>query len=271
MIEFIHLVIHKGGCYQVEIPRQHDWKVQMRLIALALMILMNISSVAFAQGQTGVDYTQEYKTEEAFKAALKANDKMAVANLISYPVEMSYPLPSVNNADEFVSNWDDFFDKDSIDAILKSKSEPVGSKGLLLDSGIWIVNGKVNAPQGTSSLLKKLQEARKKEALSLHASLHGYDSLVASCDTEKKHIRIQSHADGYHYFVWDKKSPLTEKPELSLKGDVEHQGTMGGEVYTFVNGNYSYVFDAPRLCEEECQNSLAVLKDDKEISKQVCK
>lgn len=217
-------------------------------------------------------YVEDFQAAKSLQKALKNNDKNAVARLVRYPIVREYPLPPIKSASDLIGNWDDFFDKENISEIVAATPTAVGYRGVTLGD-LWFDGGKVIALNlRTAAFAKKVSEAKNKEFLTLHPSVRGYKKVAVRCSTGSKSIRIQEHGDGYHYFVWKKGGGLLEKPELALKGTVEFQGSGGGQTYTFKNHGYSYVFSAPVVCRADaCDDTLTVLKGEKELSKQICK
>jgi len=106
----------------------------------------------------------------------------------------------------------------------------------------------------------------------LYPGARGYKNVQASCNTRTKHIRIQEHADGFHYFAWPKEAGLSLKPELELKGALDVQGSAGNRLYTFRNSGFRYEFYSPTICDSSnCPDTLTVLRGEKEISSQACR
>lgn len=209
-----------------------------------------------------------------FQAALKAGDRNTVARMVAYPVVRDFPLPPVKSTGEFLASWDQFFDAATMAALLRSRPEQIGWQGVTLANGkVWFNNGKLGTLNLKTDLYRaRLEAAKKVESSTLYPSARGYDSVPVSCSTKTRHIRIQDHGDGFHYFAWPRSGSLSQKPELELKGSMEYQGSAGGEVYTFNNGAFGYVFEANRMCEQKtCPDLLTVSRGDKEISSQACR
>lgn len=238
--------------------------------ALSSMVCHEVITSARAEGAS--IYAAEFQAAKRFQKALKDNDRNAIAGMVAYPVERDYPLPPIKSAGEFLARWDELFDKANTNALLRSDPKDVGWRGVALANGlVWFNGGRLIAINLQSDLyLKKFEEAKSKEFLTLYAGARGYKKVAVQCDTPSKHIRIQEHDDGYHYFIWKKGRALSEKPELELKGEVEYQGSAGNATYTFNNHGYSYVFDAPVISDTD-GDTLTISRNGKELSNQVCK
>ncbi len=196
-----------------------------------------------------------------------------VASLIDYPMPREYPLTVISSAEEFVANWEDFFDKEKISVVIGGVPEEIGWRGVqIADGKIWFNNGKITAINfRTADFDKKFTEAKNNEARSLYESARGYKNVPIRCATSKKIIRIQEHENDFRYFVWQKGANLSEKPELSLKGEQVFDGSGGNSRYIFENNGYTYELDHPVLCEDGgCIKSLAVFKAENELSRQAC-
>lgn len=75
------------------------------------------------------------------QAAIARGDKKAVANMISYPLVQCYPLKPIQDAEEFVANYDQLFPADIRQKVAKSTLKDwsvVGWRGAMYDCGqIW--------------------------------------------------------------------------------------------------------------------------------------
>ena len=151
--------------------------------------------------------------------------------------------------------------------------EIMGWRGVMLGAGdIWFNEGKINGiNMRTKTFERKFAEVRKKESVNLYPSVRGYKGIELECDTSDLHVRIQEHGDGLHYFSWKKGDSLSAKPVLSLKGEVDIQGSAGNRFYTFKNKKYLYEVDDSNVCEGVCAIHITVFKDGRKISDEVCK
>lgn len=240
------------------------------LPAVLVAALLTVSAARAADTWAAPDI----RAARAFQTALKDGDRSAIARMLTYPVARDYPMPPVRNAAEFLARWDEFFDSANMAALLRGKPEQIGAQGVSLANGkVWFSEGKLGTLNLKTDLYRKrLDAAKKVEAAMLYPSARGYERVPVTCSTRTKHIRIQEHGDGYRYFAWPKDGSLSQKPELELKGSMDYEGSGGGEVYSFVNFPFRYVFEANRMCERAvCPDLLTVSRGDQEISRQVCR
>lgn len=213
----------------------------------------------------------EYKTAQAFLKALSRNDRIAVANMVSYPYPRPYPLSVIETPEEFAASWDDFFDAGNTPVILTDTYVMIGDKGLMFQaSGIW-VRGDNIIPIASTTGAKHYEDAKAKEEKSIHESLRGYTNVFKICETETKRIRVQQKGEALYYFSWPKTATFADAPDMTLTGTGEFQGTMGGVTYTFKNGDDTYVLDVPYVCEDPvCKDTLSVHKGSEQVSSDTC-
>ena len=73
----------------------------------------------------------------------KSNNVDKIADIISFPLDRQYPIPSIKNKNEFTKRFSEVFDKILIDKIANSKIEQwseVGWRGIMLDDGVVCVS-----------------------------------------------------------------------------------------------------------------------------------
>ena len=91
----------------------------------------------------------------------KSNNVDKISNIISFPLDRQYPIPSIKNKNEFNKRFSEVFDKILIDKIANSKIEQwseVGWRGIMLDDGVvWMTNsdGIITAVNYQSDFEKK--------------------------------------------------------------------------------------------------------------------
>ena len=243
-------------------------KNSLLVIIVSVIVLFSVTACGGGGGKT----EESSKTEENSKAeeefdeqeselsedkiadikniitAFKEKDIDKISNIISYPLEREYPIPSIKDKKEFKQRFSEVFDETIIDKIAKSKigqwSES-GWRGIMLDDGIvWIDGGKIYAVNYQSDFEKeqktKLMDAEKE---SLHTSLRSFESPVCKIKTKKYLIRIDKLSnETYRYASWKTGEKESSKPDLILNnGEIEYQGSIGDRFITFTNGNYRYI------------------------------
>ncbi|HXX65885.1 MAG TPA: hypothetical protein VEK07_01810, partial [Polyangiaceae bacterium] len=152
-------------------------------------------------GSSSIPPPEDLVALRTLLAALQANDRATVSRLMPYPVDRSQPLASVANPEEFLRNYDDFFDANTI-ALVVNASDGVwhsggqtlvawGERGL-----IDIVSGRlVEVRVETDQQHAKAARAREAEAMTLHPSVRDYAAVVLECENKHHHIRIHRELD----------------------------------------------------------------------------
>ncbi|MDQ9091038.1 hypothetical protein RC083_05450 [Pseudoalteromonas haloplanktis] len=239
----------------------------MKLLSYILLCL----SLFFASHTFALEQ-QYHQNISSIIAAFKADDKTAVAALVSYPLKRSYPVPAINNEAELVERFDDVFDETLIKQIANSNIDTdwdkVGWRGIMLNSGlVWVdTDGKiigVNYQTAKEQLLVKNLIAADKQAL--HPSLNNFDKPVLKWQTAKYRMRIDDLGDNnYRYASWHIDKKTSDKPDSVLfNGEMNFEGSGGNHSYTFKNGRYRYVLQVSVIgCENSPPGWLEVYKDD---------
>ena len=104
----------------------------------------------------------------------------------------------------------------------------------------------------------KLNDAQTAKLKSLvHPSVNEWEKNILVGRSNNLTIRVDRTVKGLRYASWSKGHSMAEKPDLIIfNGAEEAQGTMGGSTWTFKNGNWTYVIDDVRSCENEDQCGL---------------
>lgn len=251
----------------------------MKFFSIFLLLILNFFVITYASRAENITaddkdiYSDDYKAAELVQNSLKKNNRKAVADLIDYPLVRELPLSAIKNSQEFLENWDDYFDAANIKIILDSKAGQIGWRGVqLANGGIWFNNGHIRSINlKTNKYKNKLLSAKKLESSTLYESAKGYDKIEFQCETKTLHIRTQYHGNDLRYFAWKKGDALSTKPQLELgSGIYDAQGSGGNHDLIFHNRDYTYKLEIVLLCGEDCNNYLTVLKNNKTISRQAC-
>ena len=110
------------------------------------------------------------------------------------------------------------------------------------------------------------QEENADKGISQSPAIPG--KLVFVIETAKFRIRIDSMADGsYRYTSWAVNKDMSAKPDLVIEnGEVNWEGTMGGQRYSFHNGEYAYDCLTNTMGEDGSAPVILIIsKGDKEI------
>jgi len=113
----------------------------LNYVILSLALLFSVNSFAVEH--------QYHQNIASIIAAFKADDKAAVASLVSYPLARAYPVPAINNEAELIERFEQVFDPQLIAQIAGSDIDTdwdkVGWRGIMLNSGVvWVdTEGKI--------------------------------------------------------------------------------------------------------------------------------
>ncbi|WP_419677491.1 hypothetical protein ACN2EN_06865 [Aliarcobacter lanthieri] len=199
--------------------------------------------------------------------AFQENDIEYISNnLIKYPLKRQYPIPSIKNQEELKKRFIEVFDDKLIKEIKNSKIEDwseMGWRGIMLNQGtLWLnFDQIIIAINYQSDFEKRLRENLiKQDKEQLHSSLKDFIEPTYKIKTKNFLIRIDKIDDSkYRYSSWKIGRSQSSKPDLVLlNGEIEYQGTIGYQYFTFKNRNYTYEIDIDAT-------SLEVMKDNKTI------
>ena len=215
---------------------------------------------------------------QRFKNAVKTNNPEEIAEFIEYPYKRPNPIPDINDAEEFVKQYDMLMDNDLRQKIVSSSMldwEVVGWRGIMFDNGLlWLnTDGKLIAinkeNQAEEEYIKKWYE---KDRASLYPALRDYDTNLYIFETKQWNGRIDSlSAEGgdYRLILWRKTDEMSDKPEIVIDhGTVDFSETTSAGDYRFKRGNYIYSFteNSNAADQDKMPYVLIAYRDDKEIS-----
>jgi len=179
----------------------------------------------------------------------KSNNVDKISDIISFPLDRQYPIPSIKNKSEFNKRFSEVFDKILIDKIANSKIEQwseVGWRGIMLDYGIvWMANsdGIITAVNYQSDFEKKLRsDLIAKEKENLHISLRTFENPTYKVKTKTSLIRIDElSGHKYRFASWKIGAEESSMPDVIIdNGELEFEGSGGNHVITFKKENYIY-------------------------------
>ncbi len=219
--------------------------------------------------------TQHHDVVIDFINCFKKNDRTKLAGLVAYPLKREYPLPAINNKEEFLQRYDEVFDAKLVDMIVSSTLDKdwdaVGWRGIMLNRGdLWLdydgtlIGVNYQSPAEAKKRTLLIEADRKL----LHKSLKKFSEPVCVLSTENHTIRIDDIGQGkYRYTSWKKGNKMSERPDLViLNGEVFPDGSGGNHHYVFKNGNYTYECGIVRIGEEDSTPAyLTVYKKGKEV------
>jgi hypothetical protein len=249
---------------------------KIKVINLFFLFIILGSQIGYSQVKN-----EHQSVVNNFIDLVKTNNKTAVANLITYPFNREYPIPSVKNKQEFIKRYEEIFDDTLKNMIIRSKSSTnwseVGWRGIMINRGdLWIdYDGRLIAINYQSEFEKELRNKLiESERNHLHPSVRNYKSPICILETAKFRIRIDDLGNSnYRYSSWLISKPMSDKPDLILANGVWiPEGSGGNHRYEFKNGEYKYECSIIVMGEEGSPPaSLTVYKGDQEILTQNAK
>ena len=201
----------------------------------------------------------------------KLKDVEKISNIISFPLDRQYPIPSIKNRIEFIKRFNEVFDQILIDHITKSKIEQwteVGWRGIMLDDGrVWMANsdGIITDVTYQSEIENKLRnELISKEKEHLHHSLKSFENPICKLKTNTSLIRIDEQTNNkYRYASWKISDEESSKPDIVIKnGQMEFEGSGGNHVITFIKGNYTFKVYRNIIKEENTPDFTHEIEED---------
>lgn len=223
---------------------------------------------------------ENQKAITSFISTVKQHDKQALADKVVYPLRRQYPLPPVNDKQEFLARYSEIVDDSLISTILHSDPakdwSTVGWRGTMLNRGmVWIdESGKV-----TGINYQTQKEAAKRAALiaadkaTLNPAIRDFKAPVMAFETEKYRVRIDDMGDDeFRYTSWSLQQPKGDAPELIvMDGKFKWEGSGGNHHFLFENRDYTYKVEVTRMGKERQPPTLIITKGDKTILSQRAK
>jgi hypothetical protein len=239
--------------------------------SIFILIAFVIATTAF--GQDGELTKEEIQAIQKTINTFKTKDKTKIADLIYYPLSREYPLKDVQNKNDFIKRFDDIFDKEFLDKVIKSKINNwsrLGWRGIMFDDGnIWIGDdGKIITVNYQSTKEKQLlANAIQVDKNQLPTSLQDFQKPTYLIFTKNYKIRVDEKMEGiYRYAAWKIKNPKSEPDVIIENGVRDFQGSGGNETITFKNNGYTYLVSVNKIgTGNEPDATLEVLKQDKRI------
>ncbi|MDR7369827.1 hypothetical protein [Flavobacterium aquidurense] len=212
---------------------------------LFLIFLVFFASIVSAQ-----NLKPEYqRCVKSFVDNIKNDNREAVADMVGYPLKREYPIPDVVDKGDFITRYDEIFDKALKNEI--SNSDPakdwsdMGWRGIMLNQGIvWMdFDGRLTSinyqSQAEIDHKKELIAEQKKQ---LDPSIAFFQKPICILETSKFRIRIDNLGnENYRYASWSINKAMSEKPDLIIMGGkLVVEGSGGNHQYEFTKENYVY-------------------------------
>jgi hypothetical protein len=244
---------------------------RLLLIVSIFFIAQNLSS----QTQERIDRgrTQFRKIIEL----VRHDDIRQLAELIEYPLIRPDPIPNIETKESFILYYPTLFDdrfKEMLLDTTRSLSDvfvdPHSFFVGLFRGEIYVNDdGLINRINYNSIKETELKNTLNKETLSLmHPSIKKWKENIIVCKSENFLIRIDLMEDNtLRYISWSSPKTIRDKPDLILLGGNEEvHGEMGGEAFSFKNGDWIYMIDEVSMCEDDskCGIFLRLIQKDEE-------
>jgi len=134
--------------------------------------------------------------------AFKANDRVLLSEMISYPLLRQAPLSPVNDKADFLNRYDDIFDQQILNIITQSNIytdwDSVGWRGIILNNGILaldpegnIIDVNYHSPR-EKRLVSSLTATQKGKGRSSLERNVNYNKALVEITTPHMHIRVDS-------------------------------------------------------------------------------
>ncbi len=213
-----------------------------------------------------------------FIDCIKMGKKEKIANMISYPFDRQYPIPSIKNKQSFLNRFNEIFDDSLKQMIIKSNPatdwSDVGWRGIMLNHGdLWLdFEGRLIWVNYQSRFEKTFMEKLiKNDKANIHSSLYNFKRPICILETSKFRIRIDDlDNDNYRYVSWPINKSMMDKPDMVLEnGELAVEGTGGNHSYKFKNADYIYECSIIVMGEDNSPPAmLTIYKGDKEVLSQ---
>ena len=158
------------------------------------------------------------------------NDEVEkIADKLIYPLNRDYPLPDIQNRNEFIAYYDTLFD-DSLKTILTTATSSqnwtnMKDKGVRLNSGImWFSHNLDFMVINYSSQNEQLKRQRllNNDLNSINPSLRGFQEPIMKLKTHNHIIRIdQVNNNNFRYCAWDLSDSTINTPKFVIQGGIE--------------------------------------------------
>ncbi|MGB1247245.1 MAG: hypothetical protein ACPG4Z_00060 [Chitinophagales bacterium] len=225
-----------------------------------------------------ISYSQQTKHNDIivdFVERVKYDSIEELARHVSYPLKRQYPIPEINNEQEFIDKYDILFD-DSLSQIIINSDitedwSEVGWRGIMLELGLlWIddMGNLIAINYQTEIEVKERDSLILADKNSLHESIQNHVTPILVWETENYRIRIDEMEDGtYRYASWKKDAAIDAVPDLVIEnGEHKFEGSGGNQTYKFRNGAFFYECYINKLGEAESpKGTLRVYRNRQEI------
>ncbi len=231
----------------------------MRPFNTAVFAISLLLIAGYAKAQEPID-ASVYNRYHRIIRLMEKDSVNELASLIKYPLMRQNPLPDIESSKEFIKYYPVL-----IDSAFKQKLrffsdsdvfEHDGAYGLVggrFDGDIWINEaGQITAINYSSSKEQELKHSiKEKNQKEMYPGVANFISNVKVLKSAQFLLRIDETDKGLRYVSWGKDKKISDKPDLVLyNGKAEAQGTQGGWLWTFKNGDWEYIVEDNEMCED---------------------
>ena len=206
------------------------------------------------------------------KNHIRDDNKIAISNMIKYPLNRKAPIHSIQNKQELIDEFESIFDTKLKNIILNATEkdlDKMGGRGTMLKNGlIWFRDGKIIAINYQSEKEKNLmKEINKSDKNLIYKSLANFKTNKLIFLTKRFKIRIDLLENlTFRYASWSKQENQNQKPNLILKnGEIIFDGSGGNYYYIFKNKEYKYIIYINVIGVDDFIGNLKVYKNNKII------
>ena len=215
----------------------------------------------------------------AIMKSIAEGDAKTLASLTIYPIERMYPLPNITSSSDMVKRFDEVFDQQFRERMKLSKASDWHSYGWRgysygEDNALWVYDSLTIINYYSAQEKAQYDQLVKKEMGTLHEALRGNGWYPFCCYKDitngsivRVDIRARDtvedknfHVDGvalaypqlqafkirgdeeFRLSIYPKGLGLNEKPQMTLKGYAEIEGSANKMDYVFKNESYEIEF-----------------------------
>jgi hypothetical protein len=167
-----------------------------------------------------------------FISQVSNSDWEALGESITYPLERNFPIPAIENKNDFIKRHSELFDDSLIamisSSIIDSNWSDGGLRGIVMkDAGIWLdrEGNLINIKYQTASERAMETELIEAERAVLPVFLQGYVRPVLQMNTEKWVIRIdQVKGQSFRFIGWIQgvRNPNRDAVEIIQNGFLQY-------------------------------------------------
>jgi hypothetical protein len=213
---------------------------------------------------------------------IKTDNTQALSQLVNYPLKRNNPLPDITTSKEFIADYPVLFDTAFKKKLDQYKESDVlfraGSYGLIggpFAGDMWIdQNGKILSLNYSSAAERERQQRMTDSIKKLmNPEVNSFKANIKVCSSDKHLVRIDATDKGIRYVSWRNGDKISDRPEVILNdGVISFEGTQGGMVWTFKDGDWVYKVNEVDLCENatDCGIFLTILHNGVEQEKERC-